>query len=110
MLHDDTNDYPNKMKERLKKLDARLAAANTRLQGEAREAYLQRAVPVFTQVITEAFATAGLVKSKAMTTLVQEIILTLPAPTVETVAAIIQDFGDFSREAGLGPEPLKAKI
>jgi hypothetical protein len=107
MWMDDENDYEEKRRKRLSKLDQRLEAA--RRQIADREAFLERTVPVFTRLLDEAFAQAGLVKSKAMTTLVQEIILTESHPSVERTMEIIRDFGKFSREAGLGPEPLRER-
>jgi hypothetical protein len=79
------------------------------MDADQREANISSMVPEFVKILDKAFKEGGLVKTKAMSTLVQEIVLTQKSPSIEKTAQIIRDFGEFSRQAGLGPEPLKAK-
>jgi hypothetical protein len=103
MLTDDENDYLEKAKKRIDREAKRLT------NDASREEFMHKAVPVFTQILDEAFRKAGLVKSKAMTTLLTELMLQDGLASVEQLSRIIADFGDFSREAGLGPDPLRVR-
>lgn len=109
MLTDDENDFDAKRLERIRNLmDAKIAKQKlSQYDATKSEEWIAKTVPVFTRILDQAFRRAGLVKSKAMTNLIKDIISTHPNPSIEETTRIIQDLGDFSREAGFGPNPFK---